>query len=247
MSNIVSSKKIHSVEDARNLAKKRMPKLMFDFVDGASGDEKLCEINSTALDQIRLEPKVLRNVENRFLKKKFLDIDFDQPFGFSPMGMCNLTWAGADEMLAKESVINNIPACVSMASSTSLEKMFELSEGRSWLQLYNFQENFVMELLQRAEQTGYKVAILTVDVPIQFRRAKDNKNGFTVPFKIGPKQLFDFATHPLWSLTTLMNGIPKPMNYETSKNGNKFVRSESRGATDWGTLKRVRDKWYQIH
>ncbi len=53
--------------------------------------------------------------------------------------------------------------------------MYELSEGRSWIQLYNFQESFVMELLQRAEQTGYKVAILTVDVPIQFRRAKDNK------------------------------------------------------------------------
>ena len=159
------------------------------------------------------------------------------------MGMCNLTWAGADKMLAKESIINNVPACVSMASSTSLEKMYELSEGRSWIQLYNFQEDFVMELLQRAEQTGYKVAILTVDVPIQFRRAKDNKNGFTVPFKIGPKQMFDFATHPLWSLTTLLGGIPKPMNYETSKNGNKFVRSESRGATDWGTLKRVRDAW----
>ena len=100
-----------------------------------------------------------------------------------------------------------------------------------------------MELLLRAEQTGYKVAILTVDVPIQFRRAKDNKNGFTVPFKIGPKQIFDFATHPLWSLSTLLGGIPKPMNYETSKNGNKFVRSESRGATDWETLKRVRDTW----
>jgi L-lactate dehydrogenase (cytochrome) len=100
-----------------------------------------------------------------------------------------------------------------------------------------------MELLKRAEQTGYKVAILTVDVPIQFRRAKDNKNGFTVPFKIGPKQMFDFATHPHWSLTTLLGGIPKPMNYETSKSGKKFVRSESRGATDWGTLKRVRDTW----
>ncbi|MDC0216184.1 alpha-hydroxy-acid oxidizing protein [Candidatus Pelagibacter sp.] len=243
MNNISPSKKIYSIEDAKNLARKRMPKLMFDFVDGSSGDEKLCEINSMALNQIRLEPKVLRNVENRIIKKKFLGIEFDQPFGFSPMGMCNLTWAGADQMLAKESVLNNIPVCVSMASSTSLEKMFELSKGRSWLQLYNFQENFVMELLQRAEQTGYKVAILTVDVPIQFRRAKDNKNGFTVPFKIGPKQLFDFATHPLWSLTTLFNGIPKPMNYETSKNGNKFIRSESRGATDWETLKRVRDAW----
>ena len=243
MNNIVASKKIHSVEDARNLARKRMPKLMFDFVDGSSGDEKLCEINSTALDQIRLEPKVLRNIEKRYLKKKFLDINFDQPFGFSPMGMCNLTWAGADKMLAKESVINNVPTCVSMASSTSLEKMYELSKGNSWLQLYNFQENFVMELLQRAEQTGYKVAILTVDVPIQFRRAKDNRNGFTVPFKIGPKQILDFATHPLWSLTTLLSGIPKPMNYETSKSGNKFIRSESRGATDWSTLKRVRDAW----
>ena len=242
--NIIPSKKIHSIEDARKLAKKRVPKLMFDFVDGASGDEKLCEINSTALDQIRLEPKVLRNVEKRNLKKKFLGIDFNYPFGFAPMGMCNLTWPGADKMLAEESVENNIPICVSMASSTSLEEMYKLSQGHSWLQLYLYQdENFVMELLERAQNTGYKVAILTVDVPIQFRRAKDDKNGFTVPFKIGPKQFFDFATHPRWSLTSLLSGIPKPMNFVTSKSGNKFVRSESRGATDWEALKRIRDIW----
>ena len=242
--NIIPSKKIHSIEDARKLAKKRVPRLMFDFVDGASGDEKLCEINSTALDQIRLEPKVLRNIENRNLKKNFLGIDFDYPFGFAPMGMCNLTWPGADKMLAEESVENNVPICVSMASSTSLEEMYKISQGHSWIQLYIYQdENFVIELLERAQKTGYKVAILTVDVPIQFRRAKDEKNGFTVPFKIGPKQFFDFATHPRWSLTSLLSGIPKPMNFVTSKSGNKFVRSESRGATDWETLKRVRDAW----
>ena len=160
------------------------------------------------------------------------------------MGMCDLTWPGADKMLANESLINNIPACVSMASTTSLEKMYELTEGRSWLQLYIFQdEKFVMELIDRAKKTGYKTLVLTVDVPIQFRRAKDDKNGFTVPFKIGPKQFFDFATHPNWSISTLFNGIPKPMNYETSKNGNKFVRSESRGSTDWETLKRIRNAW----
>ncbi len=242
--NITPSKKIHSIEDARKLAKKRVPKLMFDFVDGASGDEKLCEINSAALNQIRLEPKVLRNVEKRNLKKKFLGIDFDYPFGFAPMGMCNLTWPGADKMLAEESVENNIPICVSMASSTSLEEMYKITQGHSWLQLYIYQdENFVLELLERAQKTGYKIAILTVDVPIQFRRAKDEKNGFTVPFKIGPKQFFDFATHPRWSLTSLLSAIPKPMNFVTSKSGNKFVRSESRGATDWDTLKRIRDTW----
>ena len=242
--NITPSKKIHSLDDARKLAKKRLPKMFFDFVDGAAGDEKLCELNSTALDQIRLEPKVLRNVEKRNLSKKFFNINYDLPFGFAPMGMCNLTWPGADKMLAKESIINNIPTCVSMASTTALEKMYEFTEGRSWLQLYIFQdEKFVMELLDRAEKTGYKTLVLTVDVPIQFRRAKDDKNGFTVPFKIGPKQFFDFATHPNWSISTLLYGIPKPMNYETSKGGNKFVRSESRGSTDWETLKRIRNAW----
>ena len=241
---ITPSKKIHSLEDARKLAKKRLPRMFFDFVDGAAGDEKLCEFNSAALDQIRLEPKVLRNVEKRNLSKKIFGINYDLPFGFAPMGMCDLTWPGADKMLAKESIINNIPTCVSMASTTSLEKMYEFTEGRSWLQLYIFQdEKFVMELLNRAEKTGYKTLVLTVDVPIQFRRAKDDKNGFTVPFKIGPKQFFDFATHPNWSISTLLYGIPKPMNYETSKAGNKFVRSESRGSTDWETLKRIRSAW----
>jgi len=243
--NILPSQKIFSIKDARELSRKRLPKLVFDFIDGASGDEKLAEINSRALDQIRLEPKVLRNVEKRSLKKKVLGYEFDFPFGFAPMGMTNLSWPGADSMLAAESARNNIPTCVSMASTTTLEKMYELSEGHSWIQLYIFQdENFVMELLDRAKNTGYEVAILTVDVPVLSRRTRDDKNGFSYPFKIGPKQFFDFATHPTWSLSTLLSGIPKPMNYVTSKSGDGiFKRKESRGSTDWDTLKRVRDKW----
>ncbi len=243
--NILPSQKIFSIKDARELSRKRLPKLVFDFIDGASGDEKLAEINSRALDQIRLEPKVLRNVEKRSLKKKILGYEFDFPFGFAPMGMTNLSWPGADSMLAAESARNNIPTCVSMASTTTLEKMYELSEGHSWMQLYIFQdENFVMELLGRAKNTGYEVAILTVDVPVLSRRTRDDKNGFSYPFKIGPKQFFDFAIHPTWSISTLLSGIPRPMNYVTSKSGDGiFKRKESRGTTDWDTLKRVRDKW----
>ncbi len=243
--NILPSQKIFSIKDARELSRKRLPKLVFDFIDGASGDEKLAEINCRALDQIRLEPKVLRNVEKRSLKKQVLGYEFDFPFGFAPMGMTNLSWPGADSMLAAESARNNIPTCVSMASTTTLEKMYELSKGQSWMQLYIFQdENFVMELLDRAKNTGYEVAILTVDVPVLSRRTRDDKNGFSYPFKIGPKQFFDFATHPIWSLSTLLSGIPKPMNYVTSKSGDGiFKRKESRGSTDMDTLKRVRDKW----
>ena len=239
------STKIHTIDDAIRLSKKRLPKLVFDFIDGASGDDKLAEINSKALDQIRLEPKVFRNVENRKLSKKIFDFHFDYPFGFAPMGMTNLSWPEADKMIAKESAYNNIPTCVSMASSTTLEDMFTFSEGHSWMQIYIFQsEEFIMELLKRAESIGYKVLILTVDVPILSRRARDDRNGFGYPFKIGPKQFLDFALHPQWSLTTLFKGAPQPMNYVTSKSGDQiFRRKESRGATDWNTLKRIRDAW----
>ena len=242
---IKPSTKIHTIDDAIRLSKKRLPKLVFDFIDGASGDDKLAEINSTALDQIRLVPKVFRNVENRNLSKKIFDFHFDYPFGFAPMGMTNLSWPEADKMIAKESAYNNIPTCVSMASSTTLEDMFTFSEGHSWMQIYIFQsEEFIMELLKRAENIGYKVLILTVDVPILSRRARDDRNGFGYPFKIGPKQFLDFALHPQWSLTTLLKGAPKPMNYVTSKSGDQvFRRKESRGATDWNTLKRVREAW----
>ena len=242
---IKPSNKIHTIDDAIKLSKKRLPKLVFDFIDGASGDDKLAEINSKALDQIRLEPKVFRNVENRKLSKKIFDFHFDYPFGFAPMGMTNLSWPEADKMIAKESAYNNIPTCVSMASSTTLEDMFTFSEGHSWMQIYIFQsEEFIMELLKRAEGIGYEVLILTVDVPILSRRARDDRNGFGYPFKIGPKQFLDFALHPQWSLTTLFKGAPQPMNYVTSKSGDQvFRRKESRGATDWNTLKRVRDAW----
>ena len=221
-----------------------MPKLVFDFVDGSSGNEKLSEVNNFAIDQIRLDPRVLVNVERRSLKTRFLNIDNDYPFGFAPMGMCNLTWPNADQMLANEAKNNKIPICTSMASSTTLEKIFELSNGRAWLQIYIGQdEQFVMDLIDRAKDCGYKVIILTVDVPVLSRRVRDERNGWNVPFKMGLKQFIDFAFHPNWSFRTLYNGAPKPMNYETSNSGKGFIRGESRGGNDWKTLERLRKKW----
>ena len=241
---IISSRKVHSVNDARKLAKKRLPKLVFDFVDGASGDEKLSEINSIALDQLRLLPRVLINVENRKFQKNILGFDFNFPFGFAPMGMCNLTWPGADFMLANQSLNNNIPLCLSMAASSTLEDIYKKTEGRSWLQIYIGQdEEFVIDMLNRAKNVGYEVIILTVDVPVLSRRVRDEKNGWNVPFKMGFKQFIDFALHPNWSLSTLIKGAPKPMNYQISNSGKRFIRGESRGATDWNTLKRIRDIW----
>lgn len=124
------------MEDARALARRRVPRIMFDFVDGSAGNEIGTRLNRTAIERIRLQPRGLVNVENRSLDKTVLGREMGLPFGIAPMGMCDLTWSGADRMLAAEAVRRDIPLCVSVASSTTLEDMQPMTSGRAWFQLY---------------------------------------------------------------------------------------------------------------
>ena len=218
--------------------------MIFDFIDGAAGDETLSIWNQTTLQAIRLMPRVLQNVDKRNMSSNILGISTGLPFGIAPMGMCNLAWPGADLMLAREAKQRDIPIAVSTASSTSLEKIQECADGKAWFQLYAaHSKEFVDELIKRAEVANYKVLILTVDVPILSIRTKDLKSGFVMPFVFGPKQIFDLALHPRWSLSTLMRPSPKPMNFETSDLGINFERGANRGLADWDFLIQLRDRW----
>lgn len=218
--------------------------MMFDFVDGAADSEMAERLNRFAIDWIRLQPRVLVNVEGRSVAKRFLGSNMGLPFGIAPMGMCNLTWPGADRMLAAEAVRREIPLCLSSAASTTLEDMRPLAGKWAWFQLYVGQSvAFAMEMVDRAEAADYDVLVLTVDAPQVTKRIRDLRNGFQVPFRLGLRQLLDFARHPRWSIATLLHGVPKPMNYEAAKGGRGFVRYESRGGTDWAFLKRLRLRW----
>ncbi len=238
------AKKIVSIDDARELARRRMPRITFDFVDGAAGQEQAMQLNREALDQIRLQPRVLVNVDNRRLEKVFLGERWGLPFGVAPMGMCNLSWPNADQILAKAAMMYNIPLCLSTMASSSIEDMYRAAGTNVWFQLYVGQSEAVaMELVTRAEKAGYTTLILTVDVPQVAPRLRDLRNGFGVPFRIGPKKFFDFATHPHWSIKTLLTGSPKFGNFDT-KTGNKAPnRNESRGLVDWAFLDHLREKW----
>ena len=221
---------------------------MFDFVDGAAGDETLSKINIHAIDRVRLMPRVLADVSNRDLSHKILAIETGHPFGIAPMGMCNLTWPGADLMLARAAAARRFPICVSTASSSTLETMQEAAKGNAWFQLYaDRSEAFTDELLERAEMAGYKVLILTVDVPVLSQRTRDLRNGFKYPFQLGPRQVWDFATHPRWSLATLIatlqSGVPRTMNYATSKSEASFERGADRTGADWDYFERLRARW----
>ncbi len=236
------------MEEAHNLAKAKLPKLIYDFVEGSAGDESLRDLNTDALDRIRLMPRVLIDVSERNLEHRFLGKEYGLPFGVAPMGMCNLVWPRADQIIASEAALRRFPVGVSTASSTTLEKMIELAEGFAWFQLYADQSpEFVNDLVERAASANYDCLILTVDVPIPSRRLRDLRNGFSYPFNWTMKKVWHFAKVPIWSAkmicTVLIDGVPEPANYSSSKHGIKFERNAPRTGADWEFLRRLRDKW----
>jgi (S)-mandelate dehydrogenase len=233
---------IHSSEDARRLARRRLPWMVFDYIDGAAGSG-LAEVrNRTALDAITLRPRILRDVSSRNLSTKLFGKEPSRPFGIAPMGMCNLSTPGADLMLARLAARYKIPLGVSTVASTPLETIIDVAEGNAWFQIYYSGDGAGMfKLVDRAMNAGYETLVLTVDVPEVGRRPRELRHGFTMPFRLGPRQFLDFAAHPKWSLATWFKGKPRMANFDMP--GYDFDRTESRARADWGTLNRIRDAW----
>jgi (S)-mandelate dehydrogenase len=237
------SSKIFSVSDARKFARRRLPRIIFDFIDGSAGEERACELNVEMIEALRMLPRILVNVDNRNHQKALFGQTWNLPFGIAPMGMCNLTWPDADAMLARAATQYGIPLVLSTMASSSIEATAERAGENAWFQLYvGDSEEVAYHLIERAETMGYTNLILTVDVPGIGARPREERNGFQSPFRIGPKQFFDFAMHPQWSLTTLATGLPKLANVNVA-GGKQFKRNEARGKLDWDFLVRLRDRW----
>ncbi|GAA6207090.1 alpha-hydroxy-acid oxidizing protein [Cognatishimia sp. WU-CL00825] len=216
--------------------------MVFDYIDGAAGQETGAVRNRAAFDAIELTPRILRDVSQRSLATRVFGQETNAPFGISPMGMCNLSAPGADLMLARLAARERVPLGVSTVASTAMEPLIETAEGHAWFQLYFSGDGAgTFKLVERAKTAGYQTIVLTVDVPEVGRRPRELRHGFTMPFRIGPKQFFDFAMHPRWSLTTLFKGRPEMANFQMP--GYEFDRTESRAKANWDTLKTLRDIW----
>lgn len=235
---------IHSVEDARLLAKRRLPRMVFDFIDGAAGSETNIVRNREALDRTYLLPRALVDVEGRDLSTELFGQDLGLPFGIAPMGLCNLAWPGADNMLAAAAVQNGVPHCLSTAGSATIANMASLAGKRAWFQLYvSGSQDAALELVDRAADAGIEVLQLTVDVPQLGRRRRELRHGFKMPIDWTVKKLWDFASHPHWTLSTLQAGTPTTVNLNYTKSGAKYDRHSGRGAIDFGFLDRLREHW----
>ena len=211
--------------DARALAARRLPRLIFDFIDGGAGCETAIDLNQADLLALRLNPRVLIDIQGEDLGRTFLGRRYNLPFGIAPMGMCDLAWPGTDRSFAQEASQRKFPLGVSTASSTSLEDMLRLSDGHAWFQLYvTGSIETAMQFVDRAASAGYENLLLTVDVPKLGKRPRDLRNGFETPFRMRPRQFFDFATHPGWSIGTLAAGVPRMANFGVGPNAKGYDR-----------------------
>jgi len=216
--------------------------MVFDYIDGAAGSGLGDDLNQQAIRQMRLQTRILCDVEKRSIKRGIFGVDCQLPFGISPMGMCNLSSPGADLMLARCAAQYNIPVGASTAASTSLENIGKAAKGNAWFQLYFGGDVSVSDnLIDRAEQAGYETLIFTVDVPEVGRRPRELRHGFKMPFKIGPRQFLDFALHPQWSIKSLLAGAPQLANFDNTNSA--FDRTRSRAGVDWAFLDGIRKRW----
>ena len=239
----MNAERIFATEDARRIARARLPRLVFDFIEGGVGAETALRRNRDALDRIKLQPRVLCDVSDRDTGTTLLGQSFAVPFGIAPMGMCGLSHPRADLAMARLAREAGLPVCLSTAASMTIEEMAQLAGERAWFQLYVGQsQEQGLALAERAREAGYRTLILTVDTPQVSRRVRDLRNGFQVPFRIGLRQMLEFALHPRWSLLRLSAGAPAPANFD-HKAGRGFTRDEPRAGATWAFLDRLRAHW----
>ena len=241
----------YSIEALRLAAKRRLPRAVFDFIDGGAEDESTLRENRAAFEKVRLLRKVLVGVSQVNTETSILGKTAKLPLAIAPTGAVGFGWRGGDIAVAKAAAAYGIPYSLSTSATASIEKIAEAAPGRLWFQAYFFKDReFTFGLIERARKAGYDTLMVTADLPVGGKRERDFRNDFSIPFRFTPRNMFDFATRPAWALDMLLRGVPALENLagmaQGGGNARNLVSSVGRNqdsALDWEVIKRVRGAW----
>ncbi|RYE81109.1 MAG: alpha-hydroxy-acid oxidizing protein [Oxalobacteraceae bacterium] len=245
----------HVVADLRALARSRLPRGLFEFVDRGSESELALRGNREALDRIKLWPRGLVDLTGRTARTSLFGRDVAQPFAIAPTGAAGLLWFDGEIALARAAAAAGVPFTLSTASITSMEDVAEQAGGRLWFQLYMWPDRRMSyQLLERVAAAGYEALLVTIDTAVSPKRDYNQRNGFSVPITINRHNALDVALHPAWMLGTmarylLRNGIPRHQNYPEELRRSlmerpKHVKGTPKNETlVWDDLRELRKRW----
>ena len=216
-------RKLNSVvnlAELRLLAKKRVPKAVFDYVDGGANDELAYARSQEIYSKVEFKARVLRDVSIINLKTKILDKESALPIIFAPTGYTRMMHYQGEVMVAKVCDENNLIYNLSTMGTTSSKEIGEqVPNVRRWFQLYLWRDrDQSLKFIEEAKAAGFEGLMLTVDTAVGGIKWRDIRNGLTVPPKIGLKTFFDMALKPKWWFNLLTTA---PLEFATFRNFNK--------------------------
>lgn len=240
-----------SIDDLRARAQKKIPRFAFEYLDGGCNEDVNLHRNTSELREVQLKPNYLRDHHGSSLKTKLFGVEYDAPFGISPVGLQGLMWPNSPEILAKSAFDHNIPFILSTVTTTSIERAAEITEGKAWFQLYHPTENRLRDdIIKRAEAAECPVLVILCDVPTFGFRPRDVRNGLAMPPKLNLSNVLQVFGRPHWGLQTLKHGIPAfkvlepymPKGLDLNQLG-KFMNDTFSGRLNEEKIKPIRDMW----
>lgn len=188
-----------TVWDIREDARRRLPRIVFDFIDGGAEDEFTVRENRRAFSDVALRPRVLVDVTSRSQRVRVLGQDLDLPVILGPAGLARLTGRAGEAAAAIAADRQGTVSVISSGSSVSFEEVAASVAGPQWFQLYPWGARHTIEtVIDRAKRCGYQAMVVTVDVPVVGSRDRDRRNGLTIPPAINPRTAWDVLSHPRW-------------------------------------------------
>jgi L-lactate dehydrogenase (cytochrome) len=246
---------ITNIEDLRVMARRRVPKALFEYVDGGSYDELTLRANRADLDAIRLRQRVMVDTSERDLTTTMLGEKVAMPVAIAPTGLTGLIHGDGEVLAARAAEAAGLKFCLSTLSICTIEDVAAAVQRPIWYQLYVFKDRgFARAMIERASAVGCTTMFLTVDLPYRGQRHADIKNGLTVPPRLTLRNCWDIATKPNWAMSVLM-GKRKSFGNLDSYLGSRpgyapsvlktgsWATSNSDQSLNWRDLDWIRERW----
>ncbi|MBV68783.1 MAG: alpha-hydroxy-acid oxidizing enzyme [Pelagibacterales bacterium] len=193
--------KILEINDLKRLAKKKLPKMFYDYIDTGSYAGITYESNEEDFKKIKLKQRVGINIKNRDLSTYILGKKYALPLGLAPAGMGGMMYPNGEILVAQACSNMNIPYILSTMSICSIEQVAENSKNSFWFQLYVMKDKeFVKNIINRARNAKCGALVVTMDLPLLAQRHNDIRNGLSAPPKLGLNQIFQLIKKPEWCL-----------------------------------------------
>lgn len=241
-----------SIGDLRRLARRRLPRILFELIESGVEDEYGLVRNEAAFRQFRLLPRYLGEIEKRDQGMDLMGRHYDCPFGIAPTGFAAMLRRDADSMLATAARGANIPFVISGASAAPIQALARCAPDHVWYHLYPAKDSaFTEDILKRVADAGIGTLVYTVDNPVYPKRERDIRNGFSLPLRLRLSTMLEAATHPAWVLEYLRHGGMPVMDTWARYAGEgksageiaAFFRSQSPCIKTWRDIEVWRARW----